>query len=222
MAVINYTGGAISPPTEGSSITLSYSNHSGVRRKLIAWASGENLSGFVASACTFNGISMTRFREDVGGFNHIVLFYLDDPFPLGTYDLVATFTGNMAPGFLAVAEFENAAPGDPTASGVNYVTNSSSNNTNLVIPAANSYLISACSCGGPNTYTPNSGQTLRDQANGGSGGAAACHGTEFIASPGSEASNWNFGSTANRFLQTVAALATFQQKTNVHILGAFA
>lgn len=224
---LSLLGNGMSPPTGASSITLSYTCHSSSNpRKLVVWAGGEIAGGSNVNSVTYNSVSLVKYREDDGGtHNNIAMFYLDEasfPSTAGAYNLIATFSVSMNPGFLMVAELDDAKAGDPDAYVWSYVGNSSPNNTNITTVADNSFILACVGEGNTGTFNANSGQTILNQQSGGGGGAAYGHSYESVGTAGSEASDFSITGTPRRFCHSVCAIAPYvaPAEHNAAIIGA--
>lgn len=213
---------ALYGPTDSTTVGGSFTCSSGANRKLVVWVGGEISGGSNVNSVTYNGQSLTKYREDDGGtHNNIAMFYLDEanfPSTPGSYTLTATFSTSVSPGFVMVQELTGAAQGDPEAYEFNYVSSTNTNNDSITTVTDGAYIFSCVGTGGVNTFTAQSGQTIQNQGSGGGGGASYGHSYESIPTAGTEASNWTFGETTPRFLQSVCSIAPYVATENVVVV----
>jgi hypothetical protein len=219
---ISLLGNTSFGPTDSTAVGGSYTCHAATtgNRKLIVWVAGEIAGGANVNSVTYNGVSLTKYREDDSGINPMAMFYLDEanfPTTPGSYTLTATFSTAVSPGFVMVLELDGAAQGDPSAYEFQALTTTNANNDSITTTADGSWICSLVCTGDPGTFTATSGQTLANQASGGGGGSAAGHGYEAIASASVQATNWSFSATANRFGQSSCCIEPAAAGTGVNI-----
>ena len=201
--------------TSGTSVSGSYTCHSGSNRKLLVAAGGEYIAGGLnTNSVTYNGVALTKIMEADHStpYNNMAWFYLDEasfPGTPGAYTLTANFSGTANPGHMMVIELSDASQGAPAAYNSSEASSATSINTTISTTETDSWIIGAEIQGNDQYHEPTSGQTELIDQYGGGGGCSACLGYELIAAAGSTNMSWSTTPSTNRMLQALLAIAPY-------------
>lgn len=224
---IDYLGSQGYSAMSSTQVTGSYTCHAGSKgkRKLLVAVGGENIgSGFDVNSVTYNSVSLTKINEydHTTPYNNIAWFYLDEgnfPSTPGSYTIQATFDVTINPGMMAVLEIDGAKQGDVDDDASSQGTTTTSLNTNITTQSDKSWVCGAIITGDMNTFTPQSGQTEREDIQGGGGGSSLAMGHEEIATAGATNMQWGMSTSVNRALQMVLAVAPHAAQDNACMNG---
>jgi len=196
-----------------TTVTVSHTFSAGDNKKLIVFAGAEYNGAINVTNVTYNGVALTQVTEiDVGsGFTcNLAAWYLDDvnfPGTPGAYNVVVTYSQTPADGLVHIVGLEGAEQGAPEAYNTSTALSQQTLTTNVTTLTDDALILGSLHLGDNGLATPTTGQEILEETTGSSNEQQT--GAERIPDAGATSMGWDGGSSRNRLLQIVLAIAPF-------------
>jgi hypothetical protein len=197
-----------------TTVTVSHTFSAGDNKKLIVFAGAEYTagSGINCTGVTYNGQALTKITEIDSTDTYAMLsaWYLDDddfPSTPGAYNVVATYSQVPAGGIVHVVGLEGAEQGAPEASNSSQNTSSSTISTSVTTLTDDALILGAAHSGENGSYSPDTGQIELEDTDSDSNHQST--GVERIPDAGATSMGWDAGTSQNRQVAIVLAVAPF-------------